>query len=258
MGKGIGIGLLTLVMWLGTGVGTRAEQPITIYAAASLTNAINDIAGRAEQTGLPSCRCVYAASSALARQIANAAPVDIFISANREWVDYAVAQGALLGASRRIVARNRLILIAPAMAPFQLSSWKWPIVREALNGGWLALGDPDHVPAGLYAAGALKNMGLWSHLAPRLARAANARAALALVARGEAAAGIVYGSDLNVSQQVRLAAEIPVASHPTIEYWAALAVAGTGGRGRDYLAYLQSAPAQARFLAHGFMAGHGS
>ncbi len=253
------IGLLAAVLWCAGAESTRADdKPVVIFAAASLTSVLSDVAAMAVDAGLPPCRCVHAASSALARQIVHGAPADIFISANRQWMDYTIKERTIDAESLRIIARNRLVLISPAVAPIKLPERHWPALPASLNNGWLAMGDPDHVPAGQYALAALKSLGLWDRLAPRIARAANVRAALALVARGEAAAGIVYGSDLQVSENVLLAAEFPADSHPPIEYPAALTREQPNSDAARYYTFLFSPAVQARFRKHGFLAAHGS
>lgn len=241
-----------------TGAAMAETRPLTVFAAASLATVLDGLAGLAEKTGLPPCRCVFAASSALARQIVDGAPGDIFISANRQWVDHTVRAGAMDGATRRIIARNRLILISPADRPLALPPGQWRRLPALLAVGRLAMADPDHAPAGVYGAAALRRLGLWETLAPRVARAGNVRAALALVARGEAAAGIVYASDLLVSGRVRRVARFPADSHPAIEYAAVARAAPRGPSVDAYLAFLMSPDVQARFAAHGFLAADGS
>lgn len=259
MGPRIRFILLILAVLAAAPAGAcAAEAPVTVFAAASLTTVLNDIAARAEAASLPPCRCVYAASSALARQIANGAPADIYISANPQWMDYLAGVGGVDPASRRLVAGNRLTLIAPKARPFALTAWDWPSLGPHLGDGWLALGDPDHVPAGQYAKAALQTLNLWPRVSTRIARAGNVRAALALVARGEAAAGIVYASDVAVSAEVVRVADLPDGSHPAIAYPAALVAASPPPTVVRYFAYLFAPAAQARFQAHGFRPVPGS
>lgn len=240
------------------GVVRAGPMPVTVFAAASLTGVLTDINELARRQDLTECRCVFAASSALARQIANGAPADIFISANRRWVDYAVGASQLDGATRRVVAGNRLVLIAPADRPITLDGGRWAELPAKLQGGWLAIADPDHVPAGIYGAAALRKLGIWEALRPRLARAANVRAALALVDRGEAAAGIVYGTDLRASSRVAEIAILPTGSHPPIDYLAVLHRAPATPGAEAYFALLLSSAAQSVFTRHGFRPGSGS
>ena len=229
------------------------QQPVTVFAASSLTTVMGEIAEAAKSVGLPACRCVFAASSSLARQIADGAPSDIFISANRKWVDHAVKAGAMDAKTRQVIVRNKLILVSPADAPFSLSSGDWHTMPKFLKGEWLAMADPNHVPAGFYGAAALRALGVWHAMTGRIARTANVRAALALVARGEARAGIVYGSDLSVTDQVSSVATFPEHTHPPIEYAAVVSSYIDRDAVDAYFAFLMSANAQNRLAAHGFL-----
>ncbi|MBT7552147.1 MAG: molybdate ABC transporter substrate-binding protein [Gemmatimonadetes bacterium] len=237
----------------------RAEsRPVTVFAASSLTTVMGEIADVAKRAGLPACRCVFAASSVLARQIADGAPSDIFISANRQWVDYAVEAGAMDAQTRQVIVHNRLILVSPVGAPFALLPGRWRAMPKLLEGEWLAMGDPAHVPAGIYGAAALKALGVWRAMTGKIARTANVRAALALVARGEARAGIVYGSDFGVTDQVWRVATFPEHTHPPIEYTAVVSTRADRDAVEAYFAFLMSADAQARFAANGFLPASGS
>ena len=225
------------------------DAKIRIYAAASLTGVMEDISRIGIENGLPTCACVYAASSTLARQIAGGAPADIFISANPGWVKYLIEREDKQLEPRTFTG-NRLVIVAPVDRPLAFNFEKNHSLASALGGGWLALADPDHVPAGIYAASALRKLGHWRGLGRRIARAANARAALALVVRKEVRAGMVYESDAHGEPRVRIAATVPKDSHPEIRY-VATNVAGTAVSG-VYLNFLTS-EAVARILAgHGF------
>ena len=244
------IGMLAFLMSLSV----RAEpRPVTVFAASSLTTVMAEIAEVAKRAGLPACRCVFAASSVLARQIVDGAPSDIFISANRQWVDYAVDAGTMDAQTRQVIVHNRLILVSPADAPLSLLSGRWQAMPKLLEGEWLAMADPNHVPAGIYGAAALKALGVWRAMTGKIARTANVRAALALVARGEARAGIVYGSDLGVTDQVSRVATFPEHTHPPIEYTAVVSTRADRDAVEAYYAFLMSADAQARFAANGFL-----
>ena len=236
----------------------RAEtRPVTVFAASSLTTVMGEIAELAKDVGLPACRCVFAASSALARQIADGAPSDIFISANRQWVDHAVEAGAMDAQTRQVIVRNRLVLVSPADAPFLMLPSRWQAMPRLLEGEWLAMADPAHVPAGIYGAAALKALGVWDAMAGKIARTANVRAALALVARGEVRAGIVYGSDLGVTDRVWPVATFPDHTHPPIEYSAVVSTRADRDSVEAYFAFLLSADAQALYAAHGFLPTRG-
>ncbi len=231
----------------------RAEQtegPL-VFAAASMTDAVTEIADAfAAATGIR-VRLSFAASSALARQIQSGAPAAIFVSANRAWMDHVEASGLIEPASRADVAGNRLALIAPTESDLPAEVAATPDLAGLLGDGRLAMGDPDHVPAGLYARQALEALGQWPAIAPRLARTGDVRGALALVARGEAPLGIVYATDAAISERVRVVALLPADSHPPIAYPAAL-VGDAGDDARAFLAFLRGAQAQAIFRARGF------
>lgn len=235
-----------------------APRPVTIFAAASLTTVMDAVAAEARHAGLGPCRCVYAASSVLARQIVNAAPAEIFVSANAAWIDYLDDRKAIAPGSRRPVAYNRLVLAAPKTAPFTIELAPGARLGAALRGGWLAMANPDHVPAGLYGKAALGALGLWDQVAGRVAAAGNVRAALALVERGEAAAGVVYETDLRVSAHVMLAGRFPPTSHPPIVYVAALVSADPRPAARRYLDFLTGPAARAIFTKHGFRSDGGT
>jgi molybdate transport system substrate-binding protein len=231
-----------------------AEQ-ITVFAAASTTPALTEAADRYEAGPAAegdTVRLVFAASSTLAKQIAQGAPADLFLSASPAWMDYLAERGAIEPSSRHDLLGNRLALIAPQDRSFDLAVEPGFALAEALDGGRLALGDPAHVPVGIYAKSALEQLGVWPALADRTARAADARAVLALVARGEAAAGIVYQSDVWSDAGIGLVGLFPLASHPPIVYPLAV-VTGRGSPAVDRLyRFLRDTEAQAVFQRHGF------
>lgn len=252
------IGLAALVTMLLANAAVAGPRPVTVFAAASLGPVMEAISLDAQRRGLAECRCVFAASSVLARQIVNGAPADIYMSANRRWMDYLDKTDGLAPGTLRIVARNRLALAAPAIAPFQIELSAGADLAAALDGGWLAMGDPDHVPAGMYGKAALSHLGLWQQVTGRVAAAANVRAALALVERGEAAAGVVYESDLHANAKVVLAGRFPAASHAPVVYMAAMIGRQPRPEARRFFDYLSSPPAQAIFRAHGLRPAGGS
>ena len=226
---------------------------ITVFAAASLTPAMNAVAKAASAAGLGECRCVYGASSALARQIDAGAPADIFISANPKWMNYLADAGALEALGSIALLGNRLALVTPSdrTATNKLIAGA-PLMRF-LGDGRLAVGDPGHVPAGLYAKAALQSLGLWEAVRDRMVRSANVRAALALVERGEVSAGIVYETDAKSSDKVRMVGLFPETSHPPIIYPASIIAGHVGPATKRYMAYLGSDQAQRIFRAYGFV-----
>lgn len=214
--------IFTISLLLAAALSNRlaAQDRITVYAAASLTDALEEIARVYEKQTGHSLVFSFASSSALARQIEQGAPADIYAAANEIWMDYLQERSLIEPKSRLEFIRNQLALIAPADSASEAVT----ITKESTllpllgSNGWLAVGDPDHVPAGIYAEQALKALGWWTALEPRMARADNTRAALALVERGEAALGIVYVTDAAASDQVKILSVFPDELHSPIRY----------------------------------------
>lgn len=245
--------LAALILLSGFAALARADD-VKVFAAASLKDALEDVA-RLRQ-GMPNAPKVvysFAASSALAKQIENGAPADIFISADEDWMNY-VAQKQLVDAATRIdLLGNRLVLIAPVDSTVQAVIAPGFPLASLLGGRRLAVADPDYVPAGKYAKAALESMKVWHDLQGKLARAENVRAALALVSRGEAPLGIVYATDARADPKVRVVGEFPAGSYPRIVYPAAVMAASTNPRARGFLAFLASPQAWEVFARHGFL-----
>jgi molybdate transport system substrate-binding protein len=236
-----------------TGTGPAAADML-LFAAASTTTAMEEVMDVFARRGLGAVRASFAGSSALAQQIANGAPADIFVSANRQWMDFLSRQKAIVTTSRVDLLGNRLVLVVPDAAPPPAGNASaFPLAR-ALGDGRLAIGDPDHVPAGIYARAALINLRVWDTVAARLAPMADVRAALALVERGEAAAGIVYATDARVARGVRVVGLLPADSHPPIVYPAAIVDGHDRPPVRRFLEFLTSPLAAAIFARHGFAA----
>ncbi|TLZ14712.1 MAG: molybdate ABC transporter substrate-binding protein, partial [Gammaproteobacteria bacterium] len=191
-----------------------ARRELLVFAAASLSDALEEV-GRAftAATGVR-VAASYAASSVLAKQIEAGAPADAFFSADVAWVDYLEKRGLIQPSSRRDVLRNTLVLIAPADSTLRLRIAPGFDLAGALKGGRLAIADPDSVPAGEYARAALTRLGVWSRVSDRAVRGENVRAALAYVARGEAPLGIVYRTDAQAERRVRVVDVFPEDSHP--------------------------------------------
>jgi molybdate transport system substrate-binding protein len=230
----------------------HAQARVLVFAAASMKNALDEVVADAPVTAIAS----YASSSALAKQIAAGAPAQVFISADLAWMDYLEQRNAIRKQSRRNLVGNSLVLIAPAGSPAQVSiAPGFPLAR-LLGDGRLALGDPGHVPAGLYARAALESLGVWDSVKGRLAPAENVRAALALVARGEAPLGIVYATDAAAEAKVRVVGTFPAGSHPPIVYPAALTAKAAGANAEAFLAFLGSPAARRIFEKHGFTPLH--
>lgn len=230
----------------------RAQDAPTVFAAASLQDALRALGRDWAARGNPAPRLSFAASSALARQIEQGAPADLFLSADEAWADYLQERNLLVTATRVSPLGNALVLVAPASAARPVALPRDTDLAALLGpGGRLATGDPAHVPAGRYARAALAWMGQWDTLAPRLARADNVRAALLLVERGEAPLGIVYATDAAASAGVRIVGTFPPASHEAITYPFALTRHAEGNaEARALLAFLigpDAAPTWRRF-----------
>jgi molybdate transport system substrate-binding protein len=224
---------------------------VTVFAAASLKNALDAVAADWRQrTGKP-VTISYAASPTLAKQIENGAPADLFISADLEWMDYLQQRNLIDPKSRRDLLGNKLVLIAPKDSTVQATLEPGFPLARLLGGGRLAMADPDTVPAGKYGKAALTKLGVWQDVAGRVAAAENVRAALLLVARGEAPLGIVYQTDAAVEPGVRIVASFPADTHPPITYPMALTTAARTGAA-DFAEYLRSNAAAKRFEAQGF------
>jgi molybdate transport system substrate-binding protein len=232
--------------------GAGAQAPATIFAAASLTDALRALAAEWQARGNPAPRLSFAASSALARQIEQGAPADLFLSADEPWMDY-LQQRRLVAAGTRISPiGNALVLVAPADRARPVALARGTDLAALLGPtGRIATGDPAHVPAGRYAQAALDWMGQWPALAPRLARADNVRAALLLVERGEAPLGIVYATDAAASPGVAVLGTFPAESHAPVTYpFALLRRAEANPQARALLGFLagpEAAPGWQRF-----------
>jgi len=228
-------------------------QTLTVFAAASLTDAMKDVAGLWEQAGHPKLVLSFAASSTLARQIEQGAPANLFASADEKWMDYLADKNLIAPGTRRSLLGNDLVLIVPADKPLHVTIGPDFDFAGLLGpGGRIATGDPAHVPVGIYAEQALRKLGVWDSVGPRLARTDDVRSALLLVERGEAPAGIVYGTDAAVSKAVMVAGVFPATSHDPISYPFAVTKAGDTAEARALLDFLGGAQARAVFVARGF------
>ena len=226
--------------------------PVRVFAASSLTEAMNDVADRYAATGKPRPTLVFGASSALARQIEAGAPAAIFFSADEAWMDYLGARNLIDAATRRALLSNRLVLVVPAATPRRVEIRPGFDFAGLIGAGKWSTGDPDSVPVGKYAKAALNNLGVWSGVAGSLVRSENVRAALAFVETGAAQAGIVYATDAQASKKVVVAGVFPALSHPPIVYPMAL-IAGTADpEARAFYTYLGSTAARGVYAARGF------
>ncbi|MBS0432522.1 MAG: molybdate ABC transporter substrate-binding protein [Proteobacteria bacterium] len=226
--------------------------PLTIFAAASLKPALDDLAAHGA-LGATAPRLVYGASSSLARQIEQDAPADLFVSADEDWMDELATRGDIVAATRHDLLGNALVLVAPATSDVKVDLREADSFRKALGMvGRLSIALPDSVPAGRYASESLHALGLWDSVAGKLAMSRDVRAALQLVAKGECPLGIVYRSDAVSEPRVRVVATFPADSHKPIVYPAALVHGHDGDAARALLHALQSPRAQAVFRRYGF------
>jgi molybdate transport system substrate-binding protein len=229
------------------------EQPVRVFAAASLTDVLTQLGAVYERGGHARPVFNFAASSVLARQIEQGASADLFISADEPWMDY-VAERSLIESSTRVsFVSNKLVLIAPRDAPLNLRIAPHFDLHSALNGDRLAMADPDSVPAGRYGQAALQNLGVWDSVVGDLVRAENVRAALRFVELGEAGAGIVYLTDARASDRVVVVDEFPPDSHPRISYPMAVVRGGSSPEAAAFEAFLQTTEADAVFARAGFV-----
>jgi molybdate transport system substrate-binding protein len=222
-------------------------QALTVLAAASLKDALDEAVAAYPAKPV----IAYGASSALARQIENGAPADLFISADLEWMDHVEKKNLLAPGTRRNLLGNRLVLIAPAKQPVKLQPAPGFPIANALGNGRIALAEPNSVPAGKYAKAAFEKLGVWDQVAPRVAAAENVRAALALVSRGETPLGVVYQTDANAERSVMIAGVFPADTHPPIVYPVA-ALKGAKAGAAAFLEFLSQPQARAIFEKHGF------
>ena len=228
------------------------QQPqILVFAAASLTDAVQEASAAYEKTVRVTVKSSFDSSSVLARQIEAGAPADVFFSADTKWMDYLQSRNLIQAASRKNVLGNRLVLIAPAQSQIQLRIAPHFPLAAALGKGRLATGDPDSVPAGRYARSALTKLGVWDEIAPRLAPAENVRIALLYVARGEAPLGIVYASDALAAKSVRVVDTFPADTHEPIVYPIALTKSAKA-EAAAFVAYLAGPQRLQLFSKYGF------
>ncbi len=228
------------------------DKTVTVFAAASMKNAIDNInAAFTKATGVRVVASL-AASSVLAKQIEQTAPADVFASADLEWMDYVEQKKLIKGGTRVNLLGNKLVLIAPKDSKIgDVTIGQGFDLAKLAGDGRIAVADVRAVPAGKYAKAALEKLGGWAAAEPKLASAENVRAALALVGRGEAPLGIVYETDAKVEPNVKIVGHFPEDSHPPITYPVALTVNAKPEAAR-YHAFLRSALAKTVFETYGF------
>jgi len=229
------------------------ETPVTVFAASSLTDVLKQVGEQFAAEGHPAPVFNFAASSELARQIEQGAGADVFVSADEAWMDYVADKNLIDDGSRKTLLTNTLVLVTPSDKPITIELSPSVDLAAALNGGKLAMGNPDSVPAGKYGKEALEKLGAWAGVEASVVRAENVRSALRFVEAGEAAAGIVYGTDAKAAgAKVAIAGTFPADSHTPITYPAAIIAGKETGSAEAFLQFLSSPKAAETFRAAGF------
>jgi molybdate transport system substrate-binding protein len=232
----------------------RAEgrERILVFSAGSTINAITEVGDLFNEQGNEKCIISCAASSTLAKQIAQGAPADIFISANPKWMDYLSEKDLIELETRFDLLGNRLVLIAPISDDSRTKITPGLDLAGLLGKERIAMGDPDHVPAGIYGKQALIALGMWDNVKNRVAPMKDVRAALVMVEREETPFGIVYSTDAFISKKVRIVDIFPETSHPPITYPVAIVAGKESPATKKLISFLQSPEARAVFLKYGF------
>lgn len=247
------IGAVLIFMGIATVGYSAGGDTVIVFAAASTTNAVSEIGELFVERDMGGFLPSFAASSTLAKQIENGAPAGVYVSANEKWMDYLEKKGLVHPASRYDLLSNRIVLIAPVGSPLGNVEIEPNFgLDELLDGGYLAMGDPDHVPAGIYGKLALEALGVWDGVSNRIARQKDVRSALALVERGEVSLGVVYATDAAITNKVRVVGIFPDDSHPPIVYPVALVKEGETLAAERFLEFLKSGVARAVFEKYGF------
>ena len=226
---------------------------LLLFAAASLKESMDEQTRAFEAKTGHRVIVSYGASNALARQIEAGAPVDVFISADNDWMEYLDSRKQLAAGTRVELLKNALVLVAPSASTLTLEiKADFPLAR-ALGDGKLAMANPDSVPAGKYGKSALQSLGVWASVERHVVRAETVRSALVLVARNEAPLGIVYATDALAEKRVKVLGTFPASSHPAIVYPAAVVASSTKSTvARALLDFLTSADARRIWTKHGF------
>ena len=248
---GLMIGAVLGLCPAGAPASAQVKEPL-IFAAASLKNALDEIAAQWQRQSGKKVVISYAASNTLIKQIAQGAPADIFISADLDWMDYGQQENLINAETRSNLLGNRIVLVAPKDAAFTLNITRGLDLASALKGGRLAMANVDAVPAGKYGKAALEKLGAWDGVKDSIAQADNVRAALLLVSRGEAPLGIVYQTDAASEPAVKIVGTFPEDSHLPITYPIALTKTSTNPDARAFLNYVRSAAARPAFERQGF------
>ena len=241
-----------LILLLAASVSLAQAATVTVFAAASLKESMDEQARQFEARSGDKVVVSYAASNALAKQIEAGAPADLFISADLDWMDYLDQRHLLAPNTRVTLLRNTLVLVAPAASKVNLKIAPGFALAATLGSEKLSMANPDSVPAGKYGKSALEALAVWSAVEKQVARTDNVRAALALVSRGEAALGVVYSTDAFADKGVRIVDTFPANTHPPIVYPAAVLANSTAPSAKTLLDFLRSPAAGATWQKYGF------
>lgn len=244
---------LILLLLAALFLGAAAPRPPLVLAAASLQESMTAAAAAWAATGHARPVISFAASSALARQAAAGAPADLFVSADEEWMDDLQRRGLLIPGTRADLLGNRLVLVAATTERRLVPLGPRTPLVAMLGNGRMAMADPASVPAGRYGKAAFEKLGVWNQVSPRVVRAENVRAALALVERGAARYGVVYATDARASKLVRVVGTFPPASHPPIRYPIARLKRSTSPEAEGFRRFLLSREGKAIFARFGFL-----
>lgn len=244
-------GTILLALVFGYALSGKEKGPV-VLAASSLQESLEEVADAWAAQGHPRPVLSFAGTSALARQVEAGAPADLFISADEQWMDQLAGEQLIHHDSRASFLTNRIVLIAPSASDVQLEAKPGMKLSQALNGGRLAMADPDSVPAGRYGRQALSGLGAWAAVSDHVARADSVRQALALVAQGEAPLGIVYATDALGERNVRVVTTFPEASHVRITYPLALLARSRHPDSEAFRRFLLSPQSKQIFREHGF------
>jgi molybdate transport system substrate-binding protein len=250
----LGLAMAVLLPWGPLQMPAQAQGggDVIVFAAASLKNALDAIAAQWQKETGKKAVMSYAASSALAKQIEQAAPAQIFISADLDWMDYVAQRSLIRAETRSNLLGNRIVLIAPKDGAQTIEIKPGFDLAKVLGDGRLAMANVDAVPAGKYGKAALEKLGVWAGVSSKVAQAENVRAALLLVSRGEAPAGIVYQTDAAADPNVRIIGTFPEDIHPPIIYPIALTASATNPDAAAFFTYIKSGKAKPTFEAQGF------
>jgi molybdate transport system substrate-binding protein len=246
------LGATVLTLGAGTAPAAAQNRDILVFAAASLKNALDEAAAQWQRESGKKVVISYAASNTLIKQIEQGAPADMFISADLDWMDYGQQKGLIKPDTRSNLFGNRLVLIAPKDSNISANIQPGFDLAARLKGGRLAMGNVDAVPAGKYGKASLEKLGAWDGVKDKIAQAESVRAALLLVARGEAPLGIVYQTDAAADPTVKIVGTFPENTHPPIIYPVALTKDSTNPDALAFLNFIRSPAARPIFERQGF------